>query len=256
MRHNIAGLRQARAKVSDDLSAITINATTSDADLAESERLTAEGQRLDRLIAAAESAQELAASTAREPATLNPRVPASAATPEEPGVGFAQITRAIVGARGRLDQAHAFAQRTWGESHPVTTELGAALVTNDAGSGGFLVPERFSQEIVDLLLPRTIIRRRVAAVGGVVPLVGGTDNIPTVESGINAYYIGEQQDATASEPTFGNIKATEREMVALDPYDGKTRTTIKLNGPAYLPPVVAGGMLYVLTDDGSLTAYR
>jgi outer membrane protein assembly factor BamB len=52
------------------------------------------------------------------------------------------------------------------------------------------------------------------------------------------------------------LTGSQREMVALDPYDGKTRTTIKLNGPAYLPPVVAGGMLYVLTDDGSLTAYR
>jgi outer membrane protein assembly factor BamB len=52
------------------------------------------------------------------------------------------------------------------------------------------------------------------------------------------------------------LTGSQREMVALDPYDGKTRTTIKLNGPAYLPPVVAGGILYVLTDDGSLTAYR
>ena len=49
---------------------------------------------------------------------------------------------------------------------------------------------------------------------------------------------------------------SNREMVAIDPYEGKTVATLKLKGPAYLPPVVAGGMMYVLTDDGTLTAYR
>ncbi len=52
------------------------------------------------------------------------------------------------------------------------------------------------------------------------------------------------------------LAGSHREMVAVDPYDGKTRTTIKLKSAAYLPPVVAGGTLYLLTDDGTLTAYR
>jgi outer membrane protein assembly factor BamB len=52
------------------------------------------------------------------------------------------------------------------------------------------------------------------------------------------------------------LTGSHKEMVAVDPYDGKTRTTIKLAGAGYLPPVVAGGMLYVLTDNGTLTAYR
>jgi outer membrane protein assembly factor BamB len=50
--------------------------------------------------------------------------------------------------------------------------------------------------------------------------------------------------------------SSNRELVAVDPYEGKTLTTMKLNGPAYLPPVVAGGTMYVLTDNGTLTAYR
>ena len=49
---------------------------------------------------------------------------------------------------------------------------------------------------------------------------------------------------------------SNRELVALDAYEGKQVASINLKAPAYLPPVVAGGMMYILTDDGALTAYR
>lgn len=52
------------------------------------------------------------------------------------------------------------------------------------------------------------------------------------------------------------IAGSNRELVAMDPYEGKKLATLELKGPAYLPPVVAGGMMYVLTDDGTLTAFR
>jgi len=52
------------------------------------------------------------------------------------------------------------------------------------------------------------------------------------------------------------LAGSNRELVAIDPYEGKRLATIRLKAPAYLPPVVAGGMAYVLTDDGTLTAYR
>ena len=52
------------------------------------------------------------------------------------------------------------------------------------------------------------------------------------------------------------LAGSNRELVAVDAYEGKRLATLKLKAPAYLPPVVAGGMMYVLTDDGTLTAYR
>lgn len=52
------------------------------------------------------------------------------------------------------------------------------------------------------------------------------------------------------------LAGSNRELVAVDAYDGKRQATIRLKAPAYLPPVVANGMLYVLTDDGTVTAYR
>ncbi|WP_235927609.1 outer membrane protein assembly factor BamB family protein [Sandarakinorhabdus rubra] len=52
------------------------------------------------------------------------------------------------------------------------------------------------------------------------------------------------------------VAGSNKELVAIDPYEGKKLSTIELKAAAYLPPVVAGGTLYLLTDDGSLTAWR
>ncbi len=52
------------------------------------------------------------------------------------------------------------------------------------------------------------------------------------------------------------VAGSNRELVAIEPYEGKVVNRIRLKGAAYLPPVVAGGRLYQLTDDGTVTAYR
>lgn len=45
-------------------------------------------------------------------------------------------------------------------------------------------------------------------------------------------------------------------MAFVSPQTGEILKTAKLSEAAYLPPVVANGMLYILTDDGTVTAYR
>lgn len=44
--------------------------------------------------------------------------------------------------------------------------------------------------------------------------------------------------------------------VAVSPYDGKILGKVDVKESATLPPVVAGGMLFILTDDAELVAYR
>lgn len=46
------------------------------------------------------------------------------------------------------------------------------------------------------------------------------------------------------------------EMLFLSPQTGEVEAQMDLAGPAYLPPIVANQMLYVLTDNGTVTAYR
>jgi outer membrane protein assembly factor BamB len=42
----------------------------------------------------------------------------------------------------------------------------------------------------------------------------------------------------------------------VSPYTGETQAVFDLPAAASLPPVVAGGVMYVITDDGSLTAFH
>lgn len=50
--------------------------------------------------------------------------------------------------------------------------------------------------------------------------------------------------------------SSDQQLVAVSAATGERVQNLKLGAPAYLPPVVANGMLYVLTDDGTLTAWR
>ncbi len=52
------------------------------------------------------------------------------------------------------------------------------------------------------------------------------------------------------------VSASDRQLLTLSPYTGKTISSVKLKAAAYLPPIVAGGTVYLLTDDGRLNAYR
>ncbi len=52
------------------------------------------------------------------------------------------------------------------------------------------------------------------------------------------------------------LVSSEREMRFVSPQDGSPLGGMRLPGRAFLPPVVAGQQLFVLTDDGTVTAYR
>ena len=52
------------------------------------------------------------------------------------------------------------------------------------------------------------------------------------------------------------VVGSNKEMVTISPYTGKLIRTTKLGAAAFLPPIVADNMAYLLTDDGKVTAYR
>lgn len=52
------------------------------------------------------------------------------------------------------------------------------------------------------------------------------------------------------------VAGTNEDVLAVSPYDGRILGKIDLREPATVPPVVAGGVLYFLTKDADLTAYR
>ena len=50
------------------------------------------------------------------------------------------------------------------------------------------------------------------------------------------------------------IGGSTNELLEMDPTDGSRLSVTKLPGRLSLQPAIANGVLYVLTDDGSLTA--
>jgi len=52
------------------------------------------------------------------------------------------------------------------------------------------------------------------------------------------------------------VAGSNRTLVSVSPYTGALISSVKLKRPAFLPPVVAGNMVFLMTDDGRLTAYR
>ncbi len=52
------------------------------------------------------------------------------------------------------------------------------------------------------------------------------------------------------------LAGSNKLLVTVSPYTGKVLSSVKLKAAAYLPPIVAGKTVYLLTDDGKLTAYR
>lgn len=52
------------------------------------------------------------------------------------------------------------------------------------------------------------------------------------------------------------LTGTNGRIVSVSPYSGEILNQVEVDGIVYLPPIVADGMLYVLTDEGRLSAFR
>lgn len=52
------------------------------------------------------------------------------------------------------------------------------------------------------------------------------------------------------------LTGTNGQVASVSPYSGELLSSADVDGVVYLPPVVADGMLYVLSDEGRLTAFR
>lgn len=52
------------------------------------------------------------------------------------------------------------------------------------------------------------------------------------------------------------VASTEGDVVSISPGEGSSQTLFELDDGVSLPPVVAGGMLYILDDSGRISAFR
>ncbi len=142
----------------------------------------------------------------------NPDVQVRTVAPDtkpEKGIRLARAIRALAASRGDLRAAAYHAEHRFHD--PVVAK---ALAEGSGASGGFLVPQEFSREIIEMLMSQAVVRRSGATV---LPMNSNVLNIPRLASGAQATYIGENTNIVKTEPTFEQIQLSAKKLAALVP---------------------------------------
>ncbi len=148
-------------------------------------------------------------------AVVNPVQPIT----REKGITFARVLRALARAKfegNGADAAPAYL-KAWGDgdlADQIIEHRRKAMAAGVATSGGYLVPQQYANEVIDLLRARTVVRRLGAPT---LQMATGTFSIPKITQGSTGYYIGENTNITKSELKTGNVTLTFKKLAALVP---------------------------------------
>lgn len=215
--HKLLKLREERAVKMDELEKLM--AEVGDGDLTEDQEksftdLEAEIKALDEKVEREQKLEELRAKSAvpAEPAGGSGGLPRIESPDPDKGVKgavFSKITRALAASKGVVPYAREFAAQAFGDQHPATR----ALATSVGSAGGFLVPDQYSGEVIELLRAQAAVRRA----GARTMNMNGTTMIPRINTGTAASYVGENTDIAMTGMTFGQIRLTSRKLAAVVP---------------------------------------
>jgi HK97 family phage major capsid protein len=155
-------------------------------------------------------------------------------TPEQmsknKGLVFGGILASMAASRCDLEKsvAHAKAIVTKSrnaEEKALNESVVKALEASTGAGGGFLIAPEQSEDFIDLLTPRAIVRSFGTPT---INMDSGAMQISKLTAGSTAYYIGENRDATASQQDFGMKRLTARKLAVLVPI---SNDLIRRGGP-------------------------
>ena len=245
-RADINAKVQTLAKIEADGAELTAEQLT------EFNQLSAEFDNLSAQINRLEAAERMNAAQAK-PVQAIAVVGASAAVHVKPelkqyeGAKMARLAMSVAAGAGDLQLAEQFAAKEIGDADV------AMAISTAAGSGGALVPESFHSEVIELLRPRTVIRRLGARS---VPLPNGNLTMPRMAGGATASYVGEGADPKATGANFDDVKLSAKTMITIVPMSNQLIGTAGYN----VEQLVLGDMLSAmavredkafLRDDGT-----
>ncbi|WP_261840957.1 phage major capsid protein [Aliamphritea ceti] len=164
-------------------------------------------QQINRL----EQAEKMAAAAATPVETFAggaPGVIVKQEAEQYPGATLARITMSVAAGGGDLALASKFA------ANELNDKGVSMAIQTAAGSGGALIPKNTYSEVIELLRPRTIVRRLGARS---MPLPNGNMSLPRASSGATSSYVGEGSDVLATESTVGDVKLSAKTMITLVP---------------------------------------
>ena len=125
---------------------------------------------------------------------------------------FGRAVKCIHASYGDPEQAAFTAERKFHDAE-MAREFKALSATSPT-DGGYLVPEVYANEIIELLYPATVIYDLGARRLG---MDHGNLNLPKIKTGSRAMYTGEQRAIPKTAPKFGNLKLSAKKLTALIP---------------------------------------
>lgn len=143
----------------------------------------------------------------------------------KPGEAAGRIVRAIARAKkeGIGEVGVEKVLKSWGDDDlardfAATREMNdareKALAASSATAGGFLVPEQYSNDILEARRARAVVRGLGPRM---YPMPNGTFHLPKITSGASGGYIGENQNLSTSQPVFGENVLTWKKLGAIVP---------------------------------------
>ena len=132
--------------------------------------------------------------------------------PRQQGKGFKAARFAfgrVVAAKHGMANAQQYVERVLQDK-----EVAKALNTTGVATGGALIPQAFSNEIIELLRAQTVIRTCEPTI---VDMPLGNLTIPRLAAGATAGYQGELDDMSASQETFDDLQLNAKKLTALVP---------------------------------------
>lgn len=121
---------------------------------------------------------------------------------------------------GRFIMATLFADepsRKWCDDHEVDWRPRGALTTGDNTLGGALVPIEMEQAIIDLKEMYGVFRREARN----VPMMSDTKWQPRRTSGVTAYFVGDNDQVTASAKAWDSVQLVAKKLAVLCKYSSE-----------------------------------
>ncbi len=125
---------------------------------------------------------------------------------------FGRAVKCLHASNGDFEKAAFIAERTFMDAE-MAREF-KALSATVPSDGGYLVPEVYANEVIELLYPATVIYDLGARRLG---MTNGNMNLPKTKSGSRATFVGENRQSSKTAPKFGNLKLSAKKLTALIP---------------------------------------
>ncbi len=125
---------------------------------------------------------------------------------------FGRAIKCINACEGDVEKAAYTAERKFDDKE-MAREF-KALSATVPSDGGYLIPEVYANEIIEILYPSTVIYSLGARKLG---MANGNLTIPKLKTGARAMFTGESRSIPKSAPKFGNLKLSAKKLTALIP---------------------------------------